>query len=64
MPALLHVSVLDLDPPADKAERDRRIAAWAAAGKSTRWIAGKAGVTQPRVVQILARQRKELSQAA
>lgn len=58
LPDILRVPIGDLDPPETKAERDRRIAAYSAAGRSTRWIAGKVGVTQPRVVQILGRQRQ------
>jgi DNA-binding CsgD family transcriptional regulator len=44
-------------PAEDKDERDRRIIAWSAAGRSTRWIAGRTGITQPRVVQILGKHR-------
>lgn len=55
LPQLLRVPILDLDPPdnEDKADRDRRIRAWAAAGRSTRWIGGKVGLSHVRVSKII-----------
>jgi hypothetical protein len=56
LPMLLRVPVQDLDPPVDRVDRDRRISAWAAAGRSTRWIAARVDLSHVRVSKIIHEQ--------
>ena len=58
LPDLIRVPGTLLPPPEDdKAERDRRIQAWAVAGRSTRWIGDRVGLSHVRVSKIIHQQR-------
>jgi hypothetical protein len=50
---LLLICPATLLEPTTMVERDRRICAWSAAGRSTRWIGGKVGLSHVRVSKII-----------